>query len=120
MTIENETCSFKYAKKLKELGVKQESLYYWARGDVYIAVAFYDSHNPLDKNQYSAFTVAELGVMLKIAYVSIKGALGEYYITANGSLFISNKEADARAQALIWLIENKHLNIEDINDHRIP
>ena len=29
MKIESQVCSLELAKKLKELGVKQESLYYW-------------------------------------------------------------------------------------------
>jgi len=92
LSLENQVCSLKLAKKLKELGVEQKSLFYWAKpSSIYIKDEnnmsntqlnehsdgednyrlFYYEGNPINKGLYSAFTVAELGEMLpevKIAY----------------------------------------------------
>lgn len=85
MKLEQQVCSLEFAKKLKELGVKQESLFYWQaskrkmkdyiaegkwvprdyslipRREGYIS----DIAGAYGYNRYiSAFTVAELGEML--------------------------------------------------------
>src|SRR5688572_17796027 len=83
MPIENQVVSLQLAKKLKELGVKQESLFYWVKMDeknLMLAVKTYSliatdgktwsammavgqiDREPLEI--YSTFTVAELGDML--------------------------------------------------------
>jgi hypothetical protein len=73
MLLEYQVVSLELAKKLKELGVKQESLFYWvhANGD---GIGSWDqtipiiSYIPKIENYHltiaSAFTVAELGEML--------------------------------------------------------
>lgn len=72
MTLEQQVCSLDLAKKLKELGVKQESAFWWTRPrDINDITALLEPSDtptdwlekfPLDK--WSAFTVAELGEML--------------------------------------------------------
>ena len=79
MTLEKQVCSLELAKKLKELGVKQESLFYWNILDGKPGINKYEVKNRKQftedgypgntmvyKNveSYSAFTVAELGEML--------------------------------------------------------
>lgn len=79
MKLKDQVCSLELAKKLKELGVKQESLFYWATDgnrnwlDIKINGLFYDFNFQVADDdfykrnefyQYSAFTVAELGEML--------------------------------------------------------
>src|ERR1051325_10817319 len=62
MQLEQQVCSLELAKRLRELGVKQESYFYW----------FFEeyNHEPVgwriqtEEGDYSAFTVAELGEML--------------------------------------------------------
>lgn len=78
MKLENQVTNLELSKKLKELGVKQESLYYWVEkwdlekdennlwksyftGKVYLN-HYYNNDNP--RLIASAFTVAELGEML--------------------------------------------------------
>src|SRR5712691_127674 len=59
-------------KRLKELGVKQESLFYWVKevttkGDNYFVAYLYgvsDTKRRFINIQCSAFTVAELGILL--------------------------------------------------------
>jgi len=69
--MEKYVCSFKLAKKLKELGVKQESHYFWQEtGSSLLLVTKYaagccqEVQKTLTINYYSAYTVAELGEML--------------------------------------------------------
>lgn len=75
MTLESQVCSLELAKQLKELGVKQESLFWWGNGRSYLwmgramvsieeEVVQKKSVFPDDFEWYSAFTVAELGEML--------------------------------------------------------
>lgn len=65
MELEKQVCSLELAKKLKELGVKQESLFVW---DIKRKNLFYTKNNYPDGNielleQCVAFSVAELGEM---------------------------------------------------------
>jgi hypothetical protein len=81
MKLENQVCSLELSKKLKELGVKQESLFYWVIGceqfctedkpsiinsefhDI-ITEEWGDCHSYKKEEIYSAFTFAELGRIL--------------------------------------------------------
>lgn len=71
MKIEQQVCSLEWAKKLKALGVKQESLFYWFNdksGIVSykepITMEFFEEEGwrktDIDVELFSAFTVAEL------------------------------------------------------------
>jgi hypothetical protein len=75
MKLEDQVCSLELSKRLKELGVKQESLFYWHV--LLDATAWANGHRHEDVEirqdnvehgdydvAYSAFTVAELGEML--------------------------------------------------------
>ena len=94
MTIENQVTNRELSKKLEELGVKQESLWYWRwipkviEGGQIIQNGFellrYDHPRSYAKDErISAFTVAELGEMLpeecvytihnKLAHVNYMG-----------------------------------------------
>jgi hypothetical protein len=111
MKLEQQVCSLDLAKRLKELGVKQESLFYWSDDVIYI-------HKRRDaKDWYSAFTVAELGEMLPDYIYSQKRFLqsddwciytaGEPKDFPDGKEMIhGNTESDARAKMLVYLIEN--------------
>lgn len=68
MKLEDQVISLELAKKLKRLGVKQESIWHWKefknqRVSLRHAKRFLPSVSTKD-NYYSAFTVAELGKML--------------------------------------------------------
>lgn len=85
MQLEKQVCSLELAKKLKELGVKQESLFYWVHDDLTRTYLATEKQLPIIQAGYnriphqsmaedygwrenvekcSAFTVAELGEML--------------------------------------------------------
>ena len=79
MELEQQVCSLELAKKLKELGVKQESLWYWNmitkefkdyEGKSPIIACEIYSNSRLWEN-FSAFTVAELGEMLPKKNITI-------------------------------------------------
>lgn len=128
MKLEQQVTSLILSKKLKELGVKQESYFMWVGDGVW---------NPTDVSDYetlftpsrtgwvSAFTVAELGEMLP---KTIKKGRNEYWLRFevqafqdgwscqyNSVLglgrtlrfFETRTIADAGAQMLIYLLENK-------------
>ncbi len=139
MKLEDQVVSLELAKKLKEFGIKQESLFYWTEynkesnkiGIVYTKGKIIDANN-----QYSAFTVSEFGFLMPHSYEKnsntyfIETTAGHTkfgYITVCSSHFYENEhdcigivgddfdgdgnEANARAQMLIYLIENKLIEV---------
>lgn len=132
MQLEQQVTSLPIAKRLKELGMKQESLYVWT-GCCHTkwsveAVDWHDSregewgncHELKDQETYAAFTVAELGEMLPNYVITGKlGAIqkwtGRKY--SNGDVlsgkdigdFYADTEADARGKMMVYLLENKLL-----------
>lgn len=139
MKLENQVCSLELAKQLKELGVKQDSLFYWVsegtwdkRKDIikpFLSQStkfIYGSAPDLSEAEYpicySAFTVAELGEMLPVSvpksylnyWLGITrqpiGNKWEVSYSDNDEdivFFEEDSEADARAEMLIYLLENK-------------
>lgn len=138
MKLENQVCSLESAKRLRELGVKQESLFYWihtVRGPEIF------NHNIIENGEVcgvSAYTVAELGEMLpkKIISQDIRTPLTKeatyyldcsftshsfkvHYVLGNGPGEINyeeaNTEAEARSKMLIYLIENGIVKVNHAN-----
>jgi len=75
MELEKQVCSLEISKELKELGVKQESLWYWWYGQmsknwrIHKGLDFNPQENGKDRfgvDIYSAFTCSELGELLPI------------------------------------------------------
>lgn len=82
MNLEQQCVSLELAKKLKELGVKQESLYWWSEHTIpatlWAGLAA-DDNAIWNDMQYSAFTVAELLQMLKEpVLVPVDGSAADY------------------------------------------
>lgn len=114
MTLQQQVCSLELAKRLKELGVKQES-YFWWRSPLahygYPDWSLSDGELGHGSESFSAFTVAELGEMLPY-YASSERHSKEWRVgkVKQGvtELWASGEtEADARAKALIYLLENE-------------
>jgi hypothetical protein len=140
MKLEQQVCSLELAQKLKELGVKQDSLWWWGY--------FYEENNALIRRNdvkgkwilfkedekhikdYSAFTVAELGEILPEDYYSFRNTeKNKWWVIEYEELkeecdecgniekaitreeTLADTEANARAKMLIWLIENKYITI---------
>lgn len=123
MELKDQVCSLESSKRLKELGVKQESLFWWVdfinnacttkdgKGFeshrfqcLYNDDGIYEMEDKVYleiKGKYSAFTVAELGEMLREC-----PQLNWCYLYT-GDLIFQPTEAEARAKMLIYLLENK-------------
>lgn len=135
MKLEDQVCNLELSKRLKELGVKQESLYKWIQKggspDDWDE-SFLELSSSAEKRSFyvadgycSAFTVAELGEIL-IDQRLPKPSFGEIdwlweldpktfdynpwdgwknYADKYIGFIFSKTEADARAKMLIYLLE---------------
>ena len=123
-------CSLEHSKKLKKLGVKQKSKFYWHILSNSVVLFSYKRH--LDDNKiFSAFCVGELGEMLPAKIIIYRkekqfwGVTGghrenngkyfcEYRFPLNVLLNIkyeADTEANARASMVEYLIENKLVEV---------
>ena len=137
MKLEKQVCSLELAKKLKELGVKQDSIFHWC-WDVETPYILFQEELPKFANKdyanrkimtyneakySSAFTVAELGEMLpnplegKIIggykFFGSEHVGSEWECGSDKMLehtFTDKFEANARAKMLIYLKENNLIN----------
>ena len=139
MKLEHQVCSLESAKRLKELGVRQESLWFWQEN--------WDSDNPegkhwwclsqhgegMGKELFSAFTVAELGELLpdflyidnewwqvlcyqerKVWYCEIMDRPTWQFAKKSVE---EQFEAEARAKMLTHLYENKLISVKNSELH---
>ncbi len=113
MRLEEQVCSLGLSEKLKELGVKQESAFYWETSDdkLPILVTTNEAFTNDELEYFSAFTVSELGEMLPF---QVRGDLLIFDVWNDQWLYYygdcddknySSTEADARANCLIYLLE---------------
>jgi hypothetical protein len=118
MKLEEQVVSLELSKKLRDLGVEQESLFYYVlRGELLagyeLCYRVGESIGYLEqyfKEVISAFTVAELGEILPPLVTSARGedGVGWYIMHDIGGIteHVSDMtEANARAKMLIELIE---------------
>lgn len=132
MKLEDQVCSLELAKRLKELGVRQESYFYYClegfsgqTGEEYWGIHALRRKNVIQEEYISAFTVAELGVMLPhsindwvicIEKHPYDGWFIKYWDNSYKQLREAQdgKESDARAKMLIYLIENGLVKAESL------
>jgi len=123
MELEQQVCSLELAKRLKELGVKQDSVFFYIvdSDDGYIGVRpINPTKNDGDsRKHFSAFTVAELGELLPTGIQTYRTSRIPGYScrvfgpgkpkvwAALGHRQRDTNEANARAKMLIYLLENK-------------
>ena len=120
MNLTDQVCSLELAKKLKGLGVEQNSYFSWVKWeDNGITVSKSDDLQGLDKaiaERYSAFTIAELGELLKDITLWFPkwcsktqgdpdGWCWDDPIPIYRTGLAAKKEADARAKQLLFLKE---------------
>lgn len=110
MNLENQVCSLELAKKLKELDVKQESLFSWYKGEVrrgnQLTQELTRGEPPV-----SAFTVAELGNILYPKIEKLKASdIPDEFILGDEN-FSQNFKADFWAKMLVYLLENKLITL---------
>lgn len=136
MKLEDQVCSLDLAKRLKELGCKQESQFYRVKCEgienwAYWAWNSFNEPTQLTiTDKISAYTTAELGEILpaKIRIEMTPTDIWNYELTAyktlkhfsvayvceerlNGQLFKADTEANARAAMLCYLLEQKIITI---------
>lgn len=116
MKFEEQVCSLELAKRLKEIEVKQESLYAYILSEFGVVdgksytnqIMLTHGEISSSPNKWSAFTVAELGEMLPVMVQSYK-SFKKYWECVYDPLeigFVEKTEANARAKMLIYLLEN--------------
>jgi hypothetical protein len=132
MDLTKQVCTLEQATRLEELGIEQKSLFYWNLPKS----EFHPEHvhyGWTSEAIASAFTVAELGLMLPMQldtlgmYISARvlSSQGEWESTFYnfhpeadnkiGYSVISETEAECRAALLIKLLENELITIESVN-----
>lgn len=120
LPLENQVCSLESAKRFKELGVRQESLFYWhirpKTDDWAVALGrpYPDAYTNWSPCYASAYTVAELGNFLSVKEIP---TLWPMFCFDRNKWFwykdvVQNTEAEARAKMLIYLLENKLVEVE--------
>ena len=148
MKIENQVCTLEQAKKLKELGVSQDSYFSWcgseenrlmencSKGVEYGPWLFISTTKPFNNMEEdyrrdvpsakpfaAAFTVAEIGVMLKeLCYCQFLSGERNWISSDCGS-FTTYPEDDCTAKTmvesmaimLIHQLENEIIEVEDCN-----
>lgn len=115
-----QVCSLELAKRLKELGVKQESIWYWdclISPEICLAkdrASVINQDIEYQNSEYSAFTVSELGVELPLKNYFLRTEIKRNSLTDPyrwllrmcGQDFVAGTEANARALMWIHLKEN--------------
>lgn len=124
MEFEHNFCNRELSKRLKELGVEQNStaIHFkdggkWETQWFEKPVTYFFNDRGIE--WYSAFTIAELGEMLPDNIVSSKFGNGWVCYDRNDNFGRGQREkgkkgdteADARATMLIWLLENKKIEV---------
>lgn len=133
MKLENQVCALDQAKKLKELGVEQKSLWHYTVNDSgeVKAMTVLNTHqvfiNPNNGAHYStwkkiaAYTSAELGEMLPRECFIMLEPGEKMHVWHAGSedfeiLCPADTEAQAKADLLIWLLEKGHTTAAEVNE----
>lgn len=141
MKIEDTVCTLEQSKKLAELGVELDTLYVW--DDFYQPPVLIERSKRLASIKYSlhifaAPTTAELGMLLPVDIENKENPEDTYYLEiynfrksdtvlgndgwlivycARSDLFFCAKgikETQVRADALIWLIENRYVKAQEL------
>jgi hypothetical protein len=130
MNLEDQLCPPAQAKRLKNLGIMQESLHYYNENGINIhsptgLIVLKNLHIERDSednelDSISAFTVAELGAALPCslngAVIIMENSEAIKYVSYQRiKTTFGSTEAQARANMLIWLIENKYITVREVN-----
>src|SRR5574341_2010928 len=114
MKLENQVCTLEQAKRLKELGVTQESYFHF--GDHLDGVTESWMHEGDEDVFYAAFTVAELGVMIgrgtnaaTLFYDAVQDRMNRSHS------FTIALDVQFVANCIIGMLETGRLTMEEVN-----
>jgi hypothetical protein len=114
LSLESQVCSLDLANRLRELGVKQESLFYYAIGNhlklndsLIFAPGKFTETTVMLRDYYSAYTASELLEMLPKSCYEIINSIRWVDVTSEFYEISFKKDnlCDALAKMLIHLIE---------------
>lgn len=118
--LERQVCSLGHARKLRDLGVAQESAFYWINclaphPDEWIVRSVdYGYSAEMMHRRVAAFTVAELGLLLDYRLPTLD--CGNWLVLWHGVVHgYADTETNARAMLLIHLLESKILTVDEVN-----
>ena len=118
MKPENQVCTLHQAKCLKEFGIEQNSYFVWGQNNNSLVESW--SIEGTEDIFYSAYTVAELGVMLKgYSTPCYWGLWQEWCFKENGDPRGYGTEASARAEYLIYLLKSNQITATECNKRLI-
>ncbi len=113
MTLEQQVTSLELSKKLKDLGVKQESLFWWGKKMGFTKIEILHKGNS-GGIECAAFTVAELGEMLPLStkfYRSVD-QIGKWVCWCQGlDIIREDTMVNAAAKMLVYLLENNLIKL---------
>lgn len=132
MKLIHQVCTFEQAEQLKALGVRQQSIFYWNNYTGKMAITFRadQPYTKLWPDVFSAYTSSELGLMLPRFFTTSRTQAGnlqtkEEYPDPFVCLLPDDKhvygismmptEAIAKADMVIYLINEGHLSVTEIN-----
>jgi hypothetical protein len=113
--LEKIVCTYEQARKLQDLGVTQQTAYYWKENEIQTVVTdskfkrFIERYLPRCNKYYSAYTSAELMKMLD------KEADFMQYKEFNASTFYPALQI-ALADRLELFLLNKWITVEEVNN----
>lgn len=120
MKLESQVTNLELSKKLKELGVKQESLYVWGsniegarfspikeKDFILIGVDRRGEYPNIFNFTYSAFTASELGDIFPSSIQLPFKMSGKWYWSNEKGRYEVDTETNGRAKMLIYLLEHK-------------
>ncbi len=133
MNLQDQVTSLELSKRLKELGVKQDSLFHWfssQRKNIQCWGVMYSTYDDIP-DRYSAFTSSELGEMIPTILQPDTPSKSDFkfdsckvdnenrwmvayfydFYRPPKMMFIENTEANARAKMIIYLLENKLMEL---------
>lgn len=108
MKLESQVVSLPLAKRLKELGVRQESIFEWVETPEGSFVDYRgDARTTVEPWYISAFTAVELMEISKIVppVFNFREQRWKWFSPDYEVAILDENETDARAKALIYLIE---------------
>jgi hypothetical protein len=116
MELEKQVCSPELAKRLKELGVKQDAFFDWVQTGKWWRCQISNKGATVfggEPETNSTFTVSELGEMLKSSnsFQSFDED-GQWCCWRKEAVMHAATEANVRAKMLIYLLENQLITSE--------